>query len=164
MVKPIFQGRVGPVSEYGECCWPECEKRIEAGWPLCERHYRKVGARFLSERSIFSPEMGREHRERQQQEYQESLVRHRAAVEAQAQVYYVRIGDYVKIGYSINVAQRMRSLRVDPDALLATEPGGLMLEQQRHAQFADERVGKRENFNPSRRLLAHIAALSTVQS
>lgn len=77
-----------------------------------------------------------------------------------AVVYYVRHGDHVKIGRTTDLQSRLRSLYLDPDALLATEPGGQQLETQRHAQFADERVyANRELFNPSRRLLAHISAL-----
>lgn len=74
----------------------------------------------------------------------------------QTQVYYVRIGDRVKIGYTVNMKQRMVALRVPIDNVLATEPGGRETELQRHAMFKEERHGRLEEFNPSRRLLAHI--------
>lgn len=80
----------------------------------------------------------------------------KARLEKQSQVYYVRIGDHVKIGFTVCIQERMASLRVDVEAVMATEPGGRELEAERHRQFAAERQGKRENFNPSPRLLAHI--------
>lgn len=81
------------------------------------------------------------------------------AFEAQSQVYYVRMGDRVKIGYSTNMRQRLAAFRLTEDSVLATEPGGRELELERHRQFADERVGRIEEFNPSRRLLAHIDSI-----
>lgn len=74
-------------------------------------------------------------------------------------VYYVRIADHIKIGYSTRLRQRLRDLRVDPDALMAAEPGGRDLERRRHLEFAEERIGRREDFHPSGRLLAHIEAV-----
>lgn len=77
-------------------------------------------------------------------------------------VYYVRLGDHVKIGTTVNLTLRLRALYLDHDAslLLAVEPGGFELEQIRHEQFDAERVhANRELFNPSPRLLAHIDSL-----
>lgn len=122
--------------------------------PLCARHYREVGIRFMAEHmpGPSSPQERAarvaEHRQRQAE-----------AQAAHSQVYYLRIGDRVKIGRTQNVRQRLIELRVDVEALLATEPGGAERERERHLQFAAERVGRREDFNPSRRLLAHIEAV-----
>jgi hypothetical protein len=80
----------------------------------------------------------------------------RSALEEQSQVYYVRIHDHIKIGYTTNITARMGQLRVSTSAVLATEPGGQATERERHTEFADERIGRREDFNPSPRLLAHI--------
>lgn len=77
-------------------------------------------------------------------------------------VYYVRLGDHIKIGTTSNLTARLNSLYVDhdPDLLLAVEPGGRDLESQRHSEFAAERVyANRELFNPSPRLLSHITAI-----
>jgi hypothetical protein len=73
-------------------------------------------------------------------------------------VYYVRIGDYIKIGFSTRLRNRLASLRADE--LLAVEPGGPEMERQRHKEFASERIDlRRENFRPSERLEAHIEAV-----
>lgn len=88
--------------------------------------------------------------------YQAQQERRKRLAEQQAVVYYVRIGDHVKIGTSTNLKMRLSQLRLDADAVLATEPGSYELERQRHREFDAERIGRREDFNPSRRLLAHI--------
>lgn len=61
-----------------------------------------------------------------------------SALEADSLVYYARLGNRVKIGYSTSLLKRLAAIR--PEELLATEPGGPLLERQRHAQFADLRV------------------------
>lgn len=48
-------------------------------------------------------------------------------------VYYFRIGNRCKIGYTSNLASRMTT--INPEELLATEPGTFALEQLRHSEF-----------------------------
>ncbi|MBM9509973.1 GIY-YIG nuclease family protein [Actinacidiphila acididurans] len=52
-------------------------------------------------------------------------------------VYYIRRGDYVKIGTTTKLRQRMRDLM--PDEVLAVEPGSYGLESELHAKFASIR-------------------------
>lgn len=73
-----------------------------------------------------------------------------------ALVYYVRFSDRVKIGTTHNLAKRLAD--VPHDEVLATEPGGLILERQRHEQFAHLRV-HREWFTLTPELADHIAAV-----
>jgi hypothetical protein len=84
---------------------------------------------------------------------------HKEALKQQSVVYYVRIHDVIKIGFTTNVKQRMQQLRVPTDAILATEPGGREIEVDRHRQFADLRIGTMENFKPAKRLIDHIDAV-----
>lgn len=49
-------------------------------------------------------------------------------------VYYMRIGNRVKIGTTTNLKVRLEA--INPEELLCTEPGGHPLEKQRHRQFA----------------------------
>lgn len=74
-------------------------------------------------------------------------------------VYYVRIGQLVKIGTTGQLDTRLRAY--PPDAvLLATESGGHTVETERHRQFADTAVTKHgEYFHPSAALIEHINAL-----
>jgi hypothetical protein len=71
-------------------------------------------------------------------------------------VYYVRIGDVIKIGTTGAFKQRMNTLM--PDEILAVEPGGLQLERLRHREFAHLRV-RGERFSPGDDLMAHIASV-----
>lgn len=72
-------------------------------------------------------------------------------------VYYIRRGDFIKIGWSGNLKARMRALR--PDELLAVEPGCMHIETGRHHQFSAYRLPNDGNgdewFWPVPELLAH---------
>jgi hypothetical protein len=53
-------------------------------------------------------------------------------------VYYVRIGNRCKIGYTSNMSKRMAT--INPEEVLVTEPGTLDLEHMRHREFAHLRT------------------------
>lgn len=71
-------------------------------------------------------------------------------------VYYLRWQERIKIGTSHRPRQRLGAIW--HEELLAFERGGRELEQQRHREFADLRVGG-EWFSADERLLAHIEAI-----
>lgn len=154
------------------CAWRACEDIADhPDHPLCERHYRKIGLLFIHENldlmravveapsttELLQRMVGEEDPE-QRLAREQAYVMDRAEKRARGVVYYVRIGEHIKIGTTADLARRMGELYVQPDALLATEPGGQRVEAQRHAEFADERFN-RELFEPSDRLLAHIEGL-----
>lgn len=72
-------------------------------------------------------------------------------------VYYIRYADRVKIGTTWRPRQRLATLW--HEELLAFEPGGRAVEQERHRRFAALRVGG-EWFRADAELLAHAAALA----
>ncbi|WP_328336758.1 GIY-YIG nuclease family protein [Streptomyces violaceus] len=73
-------------------------------------------------------------------------------------VYYVLRGKYVKIGTTANLRERMRDLM--PDAVLAVEPGGRVLERRLHGHFARIRYSRdREYFLLTDELQEHIDAV-----
>ena len=72
-------------------------------------------------------------------------------------VYYLRFGDRIKIGTSNNPRQRIAAL--PHHEVLAFELGGRMLEQRRHAQFADLRIPRTEWFETGPALSEHVAVL-----
>lgn len=80
----------------------------------------------------------------------------RAMYETQSVVYYVRIRDTIKIGYTVNMKARFSNLLIDE--VLATEPGGEELERVRHRQFAALRI-RGERFRPEPELMSHIAMI-----
>lgn len=71
-------------------------------------------------------------------------------------VYYMRIGNRVKIGVTTNLAERMKSIH--PEELMAIEPGGYDLEQERHSQFCQLR-SHGEWFRLEEPLAGHIERL-----
>jgi hypothetical protein len=77
-------------------------------------------------------------------------------IEPESVVYYMRVGNRVKIGYTTNLAARISA--VMPEEVLATEPGGPQLESVRHRQFADLREAS-EWFRMEGPLLAHLETL-----
>lgn len=72
-------------------------------------------------------------------------------------VYYLRLGERVKIGTSGNPRQRLAA--IPHDELLAFERGDRMLERRRHAQFDHDRLGTSEWFAASADILAHVDEL-----
>jgi hypothetical protein len=73
-------------------------------------------------------------------------------------VYYLRLGDRIKIGTSGN--PRGRFAAIPHDEVLAFERGGRSRERRRHEQFASDRIGGSEWFRASDALGAHIALLA----
>lgn len=73
-------------------------------------------------------------------------------------VYYVRIGDHIKIGYSAYFYNRMVTLQ--PAEILAVEPGHYRLERQRHREFVADRAYRRDYFHASPALLEHVARVA----
>lgn len=75
-------------------------------------------------------------------------------------VYYIQMGENIKIGRTSKLADRMRTFYAQPEQLLAVEPGvvvdGVTRESQRHREFAGIRVGSTELFSDSPQLRAHI--------
>lgn len=138
------------------CCWPGCS--IEAtslAIPLCYKHFSYVGVRYIAA----GEEERKAERLAEQIRLGEAATARRERAAAKSVVYYVRTGRYIKIGYTANLRDRLHTLRLHPTAVLATEPGGRRLEAQRHAQFAADRIGRKEDFAPSLALMEHIREL-----
>lgn len=73
-------------------------------------------------------------------------------------VYYLRIGEYIKIGYAADVTARMRDYPPNAE-LLAVHPGTPDMEKAMHRQFNAFLQQGREWFSPGPSLLEHIAAV-----
>lgn len=77
---------------------------------------------------------------------------------AQGTIYYLLVGELVKIGFTINLRQRLSSY--PPDAvLLVTEQGNPADERARHKQFAQALQHGNEWFRPTPEVLEHIKRL-----
>ena len=73
-------------------------------------------------------------------------------------VYYLRLGDRLKIGTTVNPRQRFAAIR--HEEVVAFERGDRRLERRRHLEFAEERGGTSEWFAFSDRLHRHIQVLA----
>jgi len=78
------------------------------------------------------------------------------AGDRQTWIYYVRIGNLIKIGTSMALATRFRAIR--PNEVLALVPGGEQRENELHWEFAHLRVNG-EYFHPGAALQKHVLAL-----
>lgn len=88
-----------------------------------------------AENDLSLPSAQRAERDRARREANE---RHLERMELRSVVYYMRIGNRVKIGYTTNLRNRLNA--INPEELVATEQGGPQLEAKRHQQFAQLRV------------------------
>lgn len=75
-------------------------------------------------------------------------------------VYYMRVGNRVKIGTTANLGMRLRT--INPEELMATEPGGPGHERHRHAEFRALRTNG-EWFRLESPLTEHIEKLRAQQ-
>jgi hypothetical protein len=152
------------------CAWPRCQAPLESQIDLshephvtrygvlCRTHAIDVAAAVLREQQIHS--MIEHIFEKQTSEDAVRLSemrgkreRHEADIRSLRKdrpgfVYFLRVGERIKIGYSVDVKRRMRAYPPGCE-LLAVEPGDRELETQRHRQFAGSRTDGREWFRPT---------------
>lgn len=137
------------------CCVPGCATRIrddspiptctECGWQIAQQFESRIYAKRREDYNTWRART-------------EAARRERDGDRLAGLVYYVRIGEHIKIGTTTKIKSRMTALRVNNEDILAVEPGGRELEAQRHREFRAERISRREDFSPSDRLMAHIEA------
>lgn len=121
--------------------------------PICNRHGIDIAKVFRGEVLELAKREDADRTERAHEKREQSAGNREGSL-----VYYVQIGDYIKIGFSTRLRRRYATLRAD--RLLAIEPGGPELERARHRDFAADRIDmRRENFRQSQSLLEHIADL-----
>lgn len=88
----------------------------------------------------------------------EGWIRNKPAKTEPGWVYYIRMGDLIKIGYAVDVAQRMRAYPPTAE-LLAAHPGTELLEKQIHQQFKEHLARGREWFRPHEDVMGHVASV-----
>lgn len=131
----------------GICCDPECYAAVweQAPVPLCLEHTMAIWTAV------------NEAMRKRMAAVEEAVARDPLAVNPL--VYFIQLGDRIKIGTTTSLAGRLQSMLTmaseEPKVLLAV-PGGYKEEKQVHALFAEERV-RGEWFEPSERLLKFIA-------
>ena len=136
---------ISPGIEELPCLWSGCDRRRLADLPICVLHAATITCSF---NDFFDPPTPRPPRVRDAPNYRRY-------------VYYVMVGPMtVKIGTTLDLTQRLRNLRTEPQYVVAIEPGGYDVEKQRHLEFAKDRTGRFENFMLSDQLKSHIDSLA----
>lgn len=74
-------------------------------------------------------------------------------------VYYLQVGELIKIGYASDLIRRLQSYPPGTE-LLAVERGMIELEKRRHLKFAELRTAGREWYEPDVRLMDHITVIA----
>lgn len=150
-----------------------CDQPMMEGvpFPICGYHARKVARHVMQEAVVRLGAMTPAERDElfwdqlvpgirgpyPEEEYRD---RRRKQLADRGVVYYVDFGDFIKIGTTANLRQRLVTFRAEMTQLLATEPGYRDTELIRHRQFAHLRTGpRREDFRPEVDLLLHIKAI-----
>jgi Meiotically up-regulated gene 113 len=171
------------VTERPRCARPDCHmvpvrEASSVGLPLCAEHFAELGQLFESLRiaELETRQVALDHQEAALanrelevrlglQQWDINVHKSRQATRqldelrwagAAWQVYYMRIGDCIKIGTTRSMKKRISDLQ--PDEVLAVEPGDRTVERERHRQFAHLRV-RGERFRVAPDLLAHIKAI-----
>lgn len=70
-------------------------------------------------------------------------------------IYYLRVGDLIKIGFTADIDQRMKHYPPNTE-LLAQHPGTRQTERRMHHKFLHHRASGREWFTPSDDITQHI--------
>lgn len=140
------------------CCWPKCGKPTTGNLPICAAHVEVVLT--VSERQHDPDFVYRYRAPLTEPPTPEPTPSPAPAAPINGVVYYVRVGAYIKIGWSSDLAKRMRAYSPD-SVLLATEPGDRQLETRRHRMFAAHRTHGREWYAMVPALLHHIDTITT---
>lgn len=159
---PSASGLRGYKDDWHHCCWPLCPKPAHDAFhvPMCDFHGRLVHADV--DATLIEPEATQYERLTRQT----NLIRNRSHAARQAtpvserpgHIYYLRIGDVIKIGYASRLVARLRTYPPSM-VLLAVHKGTLKDEAELHARFSPDRRAGREWYEQSERLQAHITAM-----
>lgn len=137
------------------CAWHACpaEAARELTAPLCRAHARIAhdawGAAQQSDKDSEAARQAKAEADRKRNiELLDAGESMKPGTRIPGWIYYLRVGDLIKIGYAGNLWSRLR--QYPPNAeLLATEPGTPTVERRRHDQFHAHLARGREWFTPN---------------
>ena len=139
-----------------ECPIPGCTDRPLKGEMVCTPHAVQIWARVqaikgdpLIQNAITESVAEREAR------MEEDERRRREFGKTHGDIYYLRVDEKIKIGWSSNLPQRLMSYPPHM-VLLCDHPGTRADERDLHRSFKPSRAAGREWYHPTPELLAHI--------
>lgn len=158
-------------SEYvGNCSWPQCENDASREYSInfCFMHVLKLWAEVEAQRTGETSQA-----ELRDEEYRLRMDNGMRAARTLSEklgarpveprpdsgrVYYLQVGELVKIGYTANLSRRLKQYPPDA-ALLAVEPGTIKVERHRHDLLAASRAAAREWYRMTPEVEAQIATV-----
>lgn len=143
------------------CLHPLCDakvaKHLSPRMVLCLGHALDLWSAMEDARTslpaMSEHEMRRELRQRQAEQKRAEAAKS-AAIEP-GWIYYIRVDERIKIGYSADVRRRMRAYPPHSE-LLAVHPGTPTLEREIHREFRGHLAQGREWFRPDAPLMERI--------
>lgn len=135
----------------------DCMWRLWAHVDTIFPEHQKQMAREGRIDAIHRQEAENEAREREAQESANRTER-RTFMTMPGTIYYLMVGDLVKIGYSIDFEQRLKQYPPNVE-VLATHPGTRETERQMHHKFLHRVAKGREWFTPCSEIDQHIEAV-----
>lgn len=134
------------------------------GTPMCEQHAWQVWAtlsavkdyddeREAARNDLAQYEAHRAQEERKKQDELEASWKTERWIEA-GWIYYLRVGERIKIGYTKDIGQRMRQYPPH-STLLAVHPGTPKLEREMHHKFLHLLANGREWFTVADEIIRH---------
>ena len=139
------------------CAYADCsEKSTYRDTPLCRAHAAIVWRLFEMREPATHHEMVREQYKEAQKARVEAAQTTRLNSKRPGYVYYLQVGDRIKIGFTAFMEDRMRAYPPN-SKLLAVHPGTMELEKATHSRFKLSLADGREWFHPSEKLTEHIA-------
>lgn len=153
---PMFS-RLRPATH---CAYPECgDYGLYMLTPLCREHASIVWRIFEMNEPALHHEIVREKYKAEQQERAEKADRVRLTAKRPGYVYYVQVGDRIKIGFTTSVMDRMKAYP-PTSVLLVYHPGTPDLEKEMHSKFRIFLAEGREWFRADDRISEHIAEIN----
>jgi len=139
------------------CCWPGCDREaFKVEMPLCMSHRQDAWddvQDWMERTKINHATAARQ--ERKLKREREIQAQREAHGNQPGWIYYIRVGELVKVGYSTDVPKRMRQYPPD-SVLLAVHPGTPGLEVQLHRDFTASRARGREWYWPDTQINEHV--------
>lgn len=140
-----------PEDRVGKCAWTECDQTYTTRYPvtLCHTHvlliWSLVDEDARKTGQVVNPPPAAT----------EKLA---ADLDALGWIYYVQVGDKIKIGYTKDLQRRIAQYPPD-SVLLAARPGTIRDERTTHSLLSARRAAGREWYLIHDEVLGHIAAV-----
>lgn len=151
----------------GWCAIDLCHQPQATWLPLCEGHAHDVWAEVEQWNDLAKKRKSRDAHQALEKSRDDMLRERLARDESQrnakrqaGHIYYLRVGDLIKIGFTSDMETRMK--QYPPNAiLLAQHPGTRETERHMHEKFQPFLALRREWFTPCDEITAHIEMVRT---